>query len=111
MRIAEEGAVAELATELVMQGDLGAVVEGEGAAQWFWQAGQAGREPAADAGGSLVWEAFEAEQARGPLMGDQHILAVFGEGHQIGFPVTGDGAVNGFGGPVGDGSAPAHATG
>ena len=33
VRIAEEGAQAELATELVVQGELGAVVEGERAAQ------------------------------------------------------------------------------
>ena len=90
VRIAEEGGEAEgLLIEPMVLGELGAVVEGEGAAQGLRQ----GLEQAAqEFGGGLrlpVVSLQEQSQARGALVKDEDGLAVAGEQREVGFPVPG----------------------
>jgi hypothetical protein len=96
VRVAEEGLNAE-PVKLVMSGELGAVIEGNGSAQVKRQRGEDRAEVTGDAVGLLVGWPHGDEQARLPLVHGQHGLAVFGEQHQVGFPMAGRLAVGGIG--------------
>ena len=102
MGIAEEGLHAELGVELMVEGELGAVIEGDGLAQ---RAGQ-GFEPSLQLHGgrlgSLAGLLGEQEEAGLALVGDEDRLAIGGEEHQIGFPMPGRMPVLDLGWPLGD---------
>jgi len=92
MRIAEEGLDGE-AVQQQMTGELGAVVEGNGLSQALWQGGEQADEMAGDATRHLAGEADAKQEARGALVHGQDGLAVFGEHHQVGFPMARDAAI------------------
>ena len=73
----------------MMQGELGAIVLGQGAAEFRRQ----GREPGAQLGGG--WFGFaagwpgEQDEARGAFLGDEDRLAIAAEQQIVGFPMAG----------------------
>ena len=97
--IAEEGLDREAAQRQVMS-KLGAVVEGDGLTQALWQDREQANEMASDATRNFAGEADAEQQARGALMHGQDRLTIFGEHHQVGFPMTGGAAVVGLDGPI-----------
>ncbi|MHC2338437.1 hypothetical protein ACVIW0_007726 [Bradyrhizobium sp. USDA 4454] len=98
VRIAEEGLDRE-AVQLQVTGELGAIVEGNGLAQAFRQGSKQADEMAGDTARELAGDADAEQQARGALMHGQDRLTVFGEHHQVGFPMTGGAAIVGLDGP------------
>src|SRR4029453_12928389 len=102
---AEEGLETQACSELVMQGELRAVVEGDGPAQgprhWPEQGGQGAEDGPCGLGG-LAEDAGEARQA---FMDDQGGLAIGAEQHEVGLPVAGFGPGIGDGRPLADGDA------
>src|SRR6266700_2207407 len=111
MGIAEEGLEAELGFELMVEGELGAIVEGDGLAQRVGQ----GFEPSLQLlGGRLSGFAGllgEQEDAGLALVGDEDRLAIGGKEHEIGFPMPGRMAVLDLGWPLGDRDAVADEAG
>ena len=75
MGVAEEGAVDELAGELVVQGELGAVVEGHGAAQHSGRLPELGAELGTHGGRGLVGDTRQADGSGAALAGDEDELA------------------------------------
>src|SRR5262245_13378303 len=98
--VAEEGPNGE-PMELLMTGELGAVVEGDGLAQRWRHAGEEPDEMACNALGSFVGRSGGEQKSGLALVNSQHGLAVFGEQHEVGFPVSGALAVGGSRGPFG----------
>src|SRR5882672_10406518 len=89
VRLAEEGPHSELGAEGAVQGELGAVVEGDGAAQLAGERAEEGKQTVEDGFGSLGGLAQRAGQARDPLVGHQHGLSIGSEQHEVGFPMAG----------------------
>jgi len=96
VRIAEEGLHQE-ALQGKVSGELGAVVEGDGAAQCLWYDFEQAHEMAGDADSKLAFDGDGEQQARSALVDGQDGLPVFGEHHQVGFPVAGDFAIGDLG--------------
>jgi hypothetical protein len=87
-----------------MARELGAVVEGDGLAQRWWHAGKEPDEVARDALGGLVrWPGGE-QQPGLALVDGEDCLAVLGEQHEVGLPVSRGLAVGGGRGPLGHGN-------
>jgi len=95
VRLAEEGHDAELA-QLVVAGELRAVVEGDGSAQVRGQPLEPAAEGAGDGVRLLGGLSGQGDQAGRPFVGGEQVLAVDGERHQIAFPVSGLATVGGF---------------
>jgi hypothetical protein len=74
--------------ELLMARELGAVVEGDGLPQLWRQAGEEPEEMARDTSGGLVWWPGCEQQSGLPFVDGEDRLAVFGEQHEVGFPVS-----------------------
>jgi hypothetical protein len=98
VRVAEEGLHQE-ALQGKVGGELGAVVEGDGTAQCLRYGFEQAYEMASDTGGELAFDGNGEQQARGSLVDGQDGLPVFGEHHQIGFPVARDFAIGDLGRP------------
>src|SRR5215469_325867 len=79
-----------------MTGELGAIVEGHGLSQALRQGDEQAHEMAGDPSSNLAGDADAKQQTRGALVDGQDRLAVFGEHHQVGFPVARDNAVGGL---------------
>jgi hypothetical protein len=105
MGIAEEGLDAEARSKAVMQGELGSVVEGHALAQAGWQGREPAREACDDGCGALYRLAREQDEAGLALVGEQEVLALLREGHEVGFPMACDAARVDGGGPFLDGYA------
>ena len=101
--VAEEGFDGE-AMKCAMTRELGAVVEGDGLAQLWWHAGEESDEMTRHSIGGFVGRPGREDDAGLALMDGQHRLAVFGEQHEVGFPMTGGFAVGGGGRPFGHGN-------
>ncbi|WYJ35927.1 hypothetical protein HAP54_000029815 [Bradyrhizobium sp. 2S1] len=99
VRIAEEGLDRE-AVQRRVAGELGAIVEGDGLAQVLWQGCEQANEMMGAPARNLAGEADAEQQARGALMHSQDGLTVFGEHHQVGFPMTGSAAIGGLDRPL-----------
>jgi hypothetical protein len=91
--VAEESGEAETLSEQVMLGELGPVIESDGLAQGRRQRFKYLQEAFEDGLGGLIGLAGEAKKTRGAFVNGEDSLAVFAEEHEIGFPVTGHGAV------------------
>ena len=102
MGIAEEGLHAELGVELMVEGELGAVIEGDGLAQPIGQRLEPSEELVNGWLGGFARLLGEQEDAGFALMGHQDGLPIGGEEHQIGLPMTGRTAVLGALGSLGD---------
>ena len=98
MGVTEERLDAE-GMELVMAGEFGAVVEGDGLAPGGGQRAQQPGEGGGDRGRRFAWRPVGEQQAGVAFMHGQHGLARGAEEHQIGFPMARDLAVGGRGGP------------
>ena len=98
MGVTEERLDAE-GMELVMAGELGAIVEGDGLAPGRRQGAQQPGEGCGDRGRRFAWRPDGEQQAGVAFMHGQHRLARGAEEHQIGFPMARDLAVGGRGGP------------
>ncbi len=96
--IAEERLEVE-PVERTMACELGAVVEGDGAAQVRWQRLEDRQEMFGDGFCGLVGRPGGEQDAALALMHGEHRLTVFGEQHQVGFPMT-------WGLPIGGGRRP-----
>ena len=90
MGVAEEGLDAKTGVEAMMFGELGSVVEGDGAAKFRRQGLEPGQQLAGRGIGGLAGVAGEEKEAGGALAGDQEGLSGRREEHEIGFPVAGD---------------------
>jgi hypothetical protein len=101
VRVAEEGLDRE-PVQPSMPGELGAVVEGDRAAQAGRQRGEDRAEVARDTGGLLVRWPHRDQQARLPLVHGEHGVAVASEQHEVGFPVARGLAVGSVGRAFGD---------
>jgi hypothetical protein len=77
--------------------ELSAVVEGDGLAQRLRQAAEQPEEMPGNAVSDLVGQSDGKQQARLAFMHGQDRLAVFGEHHQIGFPVPAGRPIGGIG--------------
>jgi hypothetical protein len=87
-----------------MAGELSAVVEGDSLAQLWRHAGEEPDEMTRNAFGRLVgWPGGE-QQSGLPLVDGQDRLAVFGEQHEVGFPVSRGLSVGGGRRPFGHGN-------
>ena len=93
--IAEEG-LDRKTVQRQMTGELGAIVEGHGLSQALGQGGEQAHEMAGDPNSDLAGDADAKQQARGSLVNGQDRLAVFGEHHQVGFPMSRDMAAGGL---------------
>jgi hypothetical protein len=82
-----------------MAGKLGAVVEGDGPAERLRDRAEQVDQMAGDAVGRLAGEPGGQQQAGLAVMHGEDGLAVFGEHHQVGFPMTAGLAVIGLGRP------------
>src|SRR5579883_230558 len=102
--VAEVGLDGELVERLVAS-ELGSVVEGDGLTQRLGEGGEQGEEAASDAVGGFARQSCGEEDARLAFMKDEHGLAVFGEQHEVGFPMAGGVAIGGDLGPFGHGNA------
>ena len=101
--IAKEGFDGE-AMKQPMTGELGAIVEGDGLAQPRRQVFEERAQMRGDAIGGLVgWPTREQETGL-TLMNGEHGLAVLGEQHEVGLPMTGAAAVGGCGRSFGHGN-------
>src|SRR5690606_305672 len=105
VRIAEEGAELQLLGEPPVLGELGAVVEGERAAQRWGQSEELAAEALGDGRSGLSLQPLDGQEARATFMGDQHVPAIAREGHEISLPMARSGAVGGLGGPLTDRAA------
>ncbi len=76
--------------QFVVPGELGAVIEGHGLAQLRRQRPQGGADGAGDRRGLLAGQRAADQGAAHPLVQHQDGLAIFGKGHQIGFPMARD---------------------
>jgi hypothetical protein len=85
--ITEEG-IDRQTVQRAVSGKLGAVVEGDGLAKLFRQAAEQGEEMARDAVSGLAGQADRQQKTRLALVHGQDRLAVFGEHHQVCFPMT-----------------------
>jgi hypothetical protein len=85
MGIAEEG----LEVEFPVASELGAIIEGYGLAQGLGEQRKDVGEGGGDQIGSLVGGSPGEDQPGGSLVKGEDGLAVFGEHHEIGFPMTG----------------------
>jgi hypothetical protein len=98
--IAEEGLDGE-PVECAMTSELGAIVKGDGLAQLWRQAGEQPHKMPSDAAGGLAGRPGGEQQPGLALVDREHRLAVFGEQHQVGFPVAWGLAIGGVGRPFG----------
>src|ERR1044071_133423 len=87
-----------------MPGELGAIVEGDGLTKRLRQAAEQPEQGPGNAIGDLVGQSNGEQQARLAFMYGQDRLAVFGEHHQIGLPVSAGGAIGGIGRAFGQGN-------
>ena len=87
-----------------MAREFGAVVEGHSLAELFGQACEQADELASDRIGGFVGRPGGKEDSGLALVHGQHRLTVFGEQHEVGFPMAGGVAVGGRGGPFGYGN-------
>src|ERR1700693_3758819 len=102
MGIAEEGLDAEGFVKPVMLGELGSVVEADGFAHRLWKPAElAGDGPSSKNGFSIERMLNDAEAGL-PFMENKQPLAISGEQHEVGFPVTRRRAAFGFSGSFGD---------
>jgi hypothetical protein len=97
MGVAEERLHQE-ALQGKMSGELGAVVEGDGTTQRLRYDFEQAHEMAGDSGCALAFDGDREQQARGALVDGQDGLTVFGEHHQVGFPMSWRAAIGGLGG-------------
>src|SRR5215475_4302523 len=105
MGIAEEGVEAEAGGELVMQGELRAVVEGDGAAQGARHAAEQAGQVTQDGACGLRGLPEDAGEAREAFVNDQDGLAGDAEQHEVGLPVARFGPGIGGDRPLADGHA------
>src|SRR4051812_24832198 len=104
MGIAEEGLDAECFVKPVMFGEFGAVVEADGSAHRLRQLAQlAGDRVGGEDRFSIDWMVDDAEAGL-PFVEDEQPLAISGEKHEIGFPVTWNAAIVDLDGAFGDGA-------
>ena len=89
MRVAEEGFDAERLVQAMVLGELGAVVECDGAAHVAVEALEPIGHPLEDSAGCLALEAGEVGVAGLSFMQHEQGLSVFGEHHQVGLPMAG----------------------
>ena len=104
VRVAEEGLDAE-GMEVVMAGELRAIVEGDGLAAVGGQGGEEAGEGLSDRGGGLAGGPDGEEEAGGAFMEGEDGLAVSAEEHEVSFPVAGGLAVGGGRGAGGERAA------
>jgi hypothetical protein len=98
--VAEESGKAQALGELVMQGELGPVIESDGLAQGGRKRLEPGEETFEHGLGGLVGLAGEAQMTGRALMENQDGLTILGEEHEIGFPMAGLGSVVGLRGAI-----------
>ena len=102
MGIAEEGLNAEGFVEPVMFGELGSVVEADGFAHRLWKRAELmGDGLSGEDSFSIDWVLNDAEAGLS-FMQNKQPLAISGEQHEVGFPVTRRRAAFGFSGSFGD---------
>ena len=85
--IAEEGADRQ-AVQLMMAGEFGAVVEGDGLTQLLGQSAEQIEEMTGNAVSGLAGQPDRQQEAGLALVHGQDGLTVFGEHHQVGFPMA-----------------------
>jgi len=102
--ITEEG-VDRQAVKPMVACELGTVVEGDGLAQRLREAAEQPEEMAGNAVGHFVGQSDGKQQARLAFVHGQDRLTVFGEHHQIGFPVPAGGAIGSLDRAFGQGNA------
>ena len=88
-----------------MHGEFGSVVEGQGLAQGSGNLSEHRDEPLGGSLGLPVWRVVDHEVAALPLMGHEDVVAVFGEQHEIGFPMPRLTTIRRLDGPFADGTA------
>ena len=110
VKVTEEGLDAE-GMEVMMRGEFGAVVEGDGLAAVRWDGSEEVSEGVGDRGGGLARGAYGEEKAGGALVEGEDGLAIGAEEHQIGFPMARGLAVGGCGGALDEGAAVSHTGG
>ena len=102
MRIAKEGLDAKRVVKPVMLGELGSVVEADGFAHRLWKLAElAGDGPSGEDSLSIDRVLNDAEAGLS-FVENQQPLAVSGEQHEVGFPMTRHLAALDLGGPFGD---------
>ena len=79
-----------------MAGELGAIVEGDGAAEWLGQSTEGGTDGCDDGLGVFGGQRAGDQGAAHALMQHEQVLAVARKGHEVGFPMAGDGAAFDF---------------
>ena len=102
--IAEEG-LDTPGMELVMPGELGAVVEGDTLAPLGREGGQDGSHCLGDGVSGLAWGAPGDEQTGVTFVEGEDHLTVGTKEHQVGLPVAGTPALGGVPGPLAQGPA------
>ena len=107
VKVTEEGLDAE-GMEVMMRGEFGAVVEGDGLAAVRWDGSEEVSQGVGDRGGGLARGAYGEEEAGGALVEGEDGLAIGAEEHQIGFPMARGLAVGGCGGALDEGAAVSH---
>src|SRR5665213_429020 len=95
--IAEIGLDAEFVGQLVVEGELGAVVESDGAAQRRGDAGELGEQACHQGFGGFADLSGEQDEAAGALVDEEDRLAVRAEGHEVGLPMSGGAAIGDVG--------------
>lgn len=103
--ITEESEQAQARGEVMMQGELGAVVKSDGLAEGRGKGLEDLQKAFEDGLSSLVGLADEVKEAGGALVGGEDSLAVLAEEHEVGFPMAGQGAVVGLRGTIVNGDA------
>src|SRR5215210_4055009 len=96
VRIAEEGLYAD-GFEVVVAGELGAIVEGDGAAERLGQSAEGSSDGRSDRLGVFGRQGTADQGAAHSLVQHEQVLAVAGKGHQVGFPVAWDQTLGGLG--------------
>ena len=102
--IAEVGRDSEACGDQVMQGELCAVVEGDGLTQGFGDGFQPLGDLMGDGPGGLAGLAGEEEEAGLAFVQGEGGVALLAEQRQVGLPMAGDGAIGDAKGPLGDGN-------
>ena len=105
VRITEVGLQVELVGQEVMQGELRTAIEGECFAQWRRDRLEQFCEAFGSALGFAIGRMVEDGEARLSFMGDKQVVTVFGEQHEVRFPVSRRGAIGGLDGPLTDRAA------
>ena len=88
MRVTEIGRHPELLLELIMVGELGAVIEGDGLAQCGRERLKLAQELACNGGGGFAGLLGGEQESGGAFMGDEDGLTITAKQHEVGFPMS-----------------------